>query len=280
MRFMGFGIVLVLLASSSWARATVYVWNDPDGALVMTNDTRDVPEEVAGSVKTYSSSGDTAPPPKSAATDARDATSAAIVANATTGSTPPATSDAGTEKAGAQQAQAAAPAPAEEASPPTHRAERAPRAPSPPVREAAQPGPAGVVTSAAGAPTRSLAPDANAESATSGRAPGQTGTHPLSTAVVSPRPAIDPRSLMPRERPAIDPRSLIDPAARQDPPRVIVSVVSPSTRPLSTSDRARAPSSSGIQGRDGTSLPFGASPLLGGGSSSMESTLSSPGLGR
>jgi hypothetical protein len=56
MRYVTSAILLTLLGFSA-ANATVYVWQDPHGVLVLTNDAHDVPKDAGDSVTSYTTAG-------------------------------------------------------------------------------------------------------------------------------------------------------------------------------------------------------------------------------
>ncbi|MEW6270707.1 MAG: hypothetical protein AB1689_15600, partial [Thermodesulfobacteriota bacterium] len=85
------------------------------------------------------------------------------------------------------------------------------------------------------------------------------------------------RSASPLQRQAIDPRSLLEQSAQREEPRVIVSIVSPSARPLSSSDRASSALRDGAGGLDGGSSRAGDAGL--GDDTSRRSGLSGGGMG-
>jgi hypothetical protein len=198
MSYVSAALLLVLLAASA-ARATVYAWNDADGALVLTNDADAVPSDPQHPVTTYGT------------TVAPDAEAGGAVEARSTSSGAAATHDAG--------------------------------APGVAAPEGTAPKPSGTTpvaaTAAASGSTRTLGAtggQAQASAAPGAEAPGNEGGS------IVQRQAIDPRAL------------LLERSAQQEPPRVIVSIVSPSARPLSGPGGETRLSSDASRGRDGSAL--------------------------
>jgi hypothetical protein len=181
--------MITLLLASSTSGATVYVWKDAD-ALVMTNDSTEVPARIEEhEMTTYATA---EPTPDESPKDEGPKRLVTVRADGTTERT---------------------------------EAEKPP------------PGPAGVVTSPAD-------PAAQPEAAAGAAAPAPAG-----------RAAGDGSQAASLEEWRVDPRALFE--RKREPPQFIVSIVEPSSGPLSTSLRETRPSisSTGTSGVNDGNFP-------------------------
>jgi len=204
----GLALLAALLVPST-AHATVYVWQDPAGALVLTNLESALGDAPGAPVVTYATGASPRPP-----ADGGDAHGAR--ADGGDGGAAPARSVA----SGRDEAPASGAAPAPVARQAAARSEVSLRG--------ASDGPSRVLGAASGAAHAGAEPSGSAKAGA-----GASSLAPDGGASDAPE-----GSASPADRSVVDPRALLAAAAGAEPPRVVVRIVGSSAGPLSTSDRA------------------------------------------